>query len=79
MKYQPTIQTGTDHLERIKKAAQRGELITALGLADELEQWIGNQDAPERTKVLIDDLHAIVDDLQSKVKTATHAIFQTSK
>ena len=79
MKYQPTIQTGTDHLERIKKAAQRGELITALGLADELEQWIGNQDATERTKVLIDDLHAIVDDLQSKVKNATHAIFQTSK
>ena len=66
MKYQPTIQTGTDHLERIKKAAQRGELITALGLADELEQWIGNQDATER-KVLIEHLHAIVDDLQRKV------------
>ena len=79
MRFQPTIQTGADHLERIKKAAARGELITALGLADELEQWIGNQDATERTKVLADVLHAIVDDLQSKVKNATHAIFQTSK
>ena len=79
MRYQPTIQTGADHLERIKKAVARGEWITALGLADELEQWIGNQDDPERTKVLADVLHAIVDDLQSKVKTATHAIFQTSK
>ena len=66
MRYQPTIQTGTDHLERIKKAVARGELITALGLADELEQWIGNQDATER-KVLIEHLHAIVDDLQRKV------------
>ena len=66
MRYQPTIQTGADHLERIKRAAQRGELITALGLADELEQWIGNQDATER-KVLIEHLHAIVDDLQRKV------------
>ena len=66
MKYQPTIQTGTDHLERIKKAVARGEWITALGLADELEQWIGNQDATER-KVLIEHLHAIVDDLQRKV------------
>ena len=67
MKYQPTIQTGTDHLERIKRAAQRGELITALGLADELEEWIGNQDATERTKVLIEQLRAIVDAVQLKV------------
>ena len=67
MKYQPSIQTGTDHLERIKRAAARGELITALGLADELEQWIGNQDATERTKVLIEQLRAIVDAVQLKV------------
>ena len=67
MKYQPTIQTGTDHLERIKRAAQRGELITALGLADELEEWIGNQDATERTKVLAEQLRAIVDAVQLKV------------
>ena len=67
MRYQPTIQTGTDHLERIKKAVARGEWITALGLADELEQWIGNQDATERTKVLIETLHAIVIDIQRKV------------
>ena len=66
MRYQPSIQTGADHLERIKRAAARGEWITALGLADELEQWIGNQDATER-KVLIEHLHAIVDDLQRKV------------
>ena len=67
MKYQPTIQTGTDHLERIKKAVARGEWITALGLADELEQWIGNQDATERTEILIETLHAIVDAIQTKV------------
>lgn len=67
MRYQPSIQTGTDHLERIKKAVARGEIITALGLADELEQWIGHQDATERTQVLIDDLHAIVVDIQRKV------------
>ena len=74
MRYQPTIQTGTDHLERIKKAVARGELITALGLADELEQWIGNQDATERTKVLIETLHAIVSDIQRKVSILTKTI-----
>ena len=67
MRYQPTIQTGTDHLERIKKAVARGEWITALGLADELEQWIGNQDATERTKVLAEHLRAIVDAVQLNV------------
>ena len=67
MRYQPSIKTGTDHLERIKKAVARGEIITALGLADELEQWIGNQDATERTKVLIEQLRAIVDAVQLKV------------
>ena len=67
MRYQPTIQNGTDHLERIKRAVARGEWITALGLADELEQWIGHQDATERTRVLAETLHAIVDAVQTKV------------
>ena len=66
MRYQPTIQNGTDHLERIKRAVARGEWITALGLADELENYL-NENEMERTKVLIDDLHAIVSDIQRKV------------
>ena len=66
MKYQPTIQTGTDHLERIKRAVARGEWITALGLADELENYL-NENEAERTEVLANELHAIVDDIQTKV------------
>ena len=66
MRYQPTIQTGTDHLERIKRAAARGELITALGLADELENYL-NENEAERTEILIETLHAIVDAVQTKV------------
>ncbi|MBK8878760.1 MAG: hypothetical protein IPN74_09505 [Haliscomenobacter sp.] len=66
MRYQPTIQTGADHLERIKRAAARGEWITALGLADELENYL-NENEAERTKVLAEHLHAIVDDIQTKV------------
>ena len=66
MKYQPTIQTGTDHLERIKRAVARGEWITALGLADELENYL-NENEAERTEVLANELHAIVDAVQTKV------------
>ena len=66
MRYQPTIQNGTDHLERIKRAVARGELITALGLADELENYL-NENEAERTEVLANELHAIVDAVQTKV------------
>ena len=66
MRYQPTIQTGADHLERIKRAAARGEWITALGLADELENYL-NENEAERTEVLANELHAIVDAVQTKV------------
>ena len=73
MRYQPTIQTGADHLERIKRAAARGEWITALGLADELENYL-NENEAERTKVLIETLHAIVSDIQRKVSILTKTI-----
>ncbi len=66
-RYQTTIEDPAKHIQKIKAAAERGELITALGLADDLEEWIGLQDNADRTKVLADDLHAIVEGINRKV------------
>ncbi len=66
-RYTPTIDDPARYLQKVKDAAERGELITALGLADDLEEWIGLQDDADRTKVLADDLHAIVEGINRKV------------
>ena len=66
MKYQTAIKDPSAYLERIKAAARRGELINALGMCDELENYL-NENEAERTKVLAETLHVIVDAIQLKV------------
>lgn len=66
MRYQTTIKDPSAYLKRIKETSQRGELINALGMCDELENYL-NENEADNTKVLIETLHAIVDDIQRKV------------
>ena len=66
MRFQTIIKDPSAYLERIKEAARRGELINALGMCDSLENYL-NENETERTKVLIEQLRAIVDAVQLKV------------
>ena len=66
MRFQTIIKDPSAYLERIKEAARRGELINALGMCDSLENYL-NENEAERTEILIETLHEIVSDIQTKI------------